>query len=177
VSTVAAGAAIACYVEAEPAIFRDYRNGGVAGLAALSDGDLQIATLVPVEEGQGPGDQYSARPSRYAALVASLIAAALVGISLQTRRSEIGLYRTTGTPRPALFTIFFVEHVIVIALAASIAMIGVAGAVRFLGIWRQPALHAVSALGVSVSVAAVGTAVVVTAGVLQRNVLQALKDR
>ena len=101
----------------------------------------------------------------------------LVAISLQTRRSEMGVYKATGTPRSALFCILYLEHLILLAAATIIAIPGFVASIVLFEQWASPAQHGLSALAISTASAAIGTAAILAGSVLGRNVIQALKDR
>ena len=122
-------------------------------------------------------DEVAQTSRRSAPAIAAIAISLLVAISLQTRRSEMGVYKATGTPRSALFCILYLEHLILLAAATIIAIPGFVASIVLFEQWASPAQHGLSALAISTASAAIGTAAILAGSVLGRNVIQALKDR
>jgi len=170
------GDAADCYVEIYPTVFDEYRVG-VAALESLTSVAPNVSRLVSVEEGEAPGDRYAHRPSRFAALAAAAILCSIAAISLQARRSEIGVYRATGTSKSAVFIILFGEFVTLIAGAAVISASGLVLVSAKAGMFTEPVRHGYSMLIVASALTMAGTAIVTWMVSMRIDVLQALKDR
>ena len=170
------GEAADCYVEAQPPVFDEYRTGIVA-LESLAAAPPTVSGLVSVEQGETPGDRYARRPSRFASYAAAAVLCSLVAVSLQVRRSEIGVYRASGSSRPAVFVVLCSEYLILIALAVAMAADVLVIVTAEAGMYAESIRHGLSVLVTTGVLTAAGTAVVAWAISLRMDVPRALKDR
>ena len=165
-----------CYAEIDPRLLSDYRLGGVASLDTLTEGTPTVTALVNVEKGETPSERYATRLSRFSGYAAGIAAIAIFAVDLQTRRKEIGVYRATGTTRPAAFLIFYADQMLTLVVGCVIAAFATSALLVTSDLGQHAALHGLGAISTAVPIAGIGLVPIVATAICRRDIISTLKQ-
>ena len=171
------GAVTECYVEVEPSLYKQMRDGALLALAPLTEQTPSISDLLPRGTGITPSESLREHQSWLAPLAGAGSAFVLLQVVRQSRRSEHALYRTTGTSPRDLRLLLLLETLVAAAVALSIAS-AVFALNSVLAATPRPAVaFGMQAIGLVVVSVVAMDALAATLISASRRTLEQLKDR
>lgn len=175
--TEARTAVTACYVAVEPPFYESLAGGAVLGLADLSDRTPGVADVLPRGSGEGLGDSFRDRQTRYGGFAGAAVAITVMYVVAHARRSEFALYLTTGTKRADLRTLLAGEALLALLIGAVLVLVTFLLAVKLWNIPRAAIVFGLHAMGSAICVILAASLLAAWLMARTRGTFDHLKDR
>lgn len=177
-STPPSGPVTECWVEFSPGAYRAAQSLLEVTFADAGS-DLTVKPLIGTNQySRNPAAELDSRPTRHAWAAVAALTTVIIGLTIWFRRSDIGLYRATGTDRLTVLALTQTETLITISLGATLGLLWATTITQI----NSTTTITVEQFAIALKAIVSGAAAAVALGPLQSllirgNLLTLLKDR